>query len=56
MPDFDIELKPGIGGKHFRETKHDERVFFWMDTLCVPREPKDIYEKASKLGSVSRCF
>jgi hypothetical protein len=54
MRDFHIEPKPGVRDKHFRATEHDERVFFWMDTLCVPREPKDIYEKASKLCSVSK--
>ncbi|KFY15368.1 hypothetical protein V491_05708 [Pseudogymnoascus sp. VKM F-3775] len=45
IPDFHVEPPQG---KHYRATKHDDRVFFWMDTLCVPREPADIYEKASK--------
>jgi hypothetical protein len=45
MPDFHIEPPQG---KHYRATKHNDVVFFWMDTLCVPREPEDIYKKASK--------
>jgi hypothetical protein len=54
MPDFQREPKQGEWGNHFRATKHDERVFFWMDTLCVPLEPEGIYKKASKLWSVSK--
>ncbi|KAG0652125.1 hypothetical protein D0Z07_0980 [Hyphodiscus hymeniophilus] len=44
MPDFDVEPPQG---KYHRKTKHDDRVFFWMDTLCVPRTPDHIYSRAS---------
>jgi hypothetical protein len=41
MPDFDV-------GKMQRLLlpKYDGRDFFWMDTLCVPRTPKDVYKEA----------
>jgi hypothetical protein len=45
MPDFDVEPPQG---KYYRSTKHDDRVFFWMDTLCVPRSPDHIHARASK--------
>ena len=41
MPDFDIGKMQKLP-----LPKYDGRVFFWMDTLCVPRTPKDIYKEA----------
>jgi hypothetical protein len=46
MPDFDVEPAQG---KYYRATKHGDRVFFWMDTLCVPRKPDHIHSRASEL-------
>jgi hypothetical protein len=46
MPDFDVEPPQG---KYYRKAKHDDRVFFWMDTLCVPRSPDHIQARASEL-------
>ena len=43
MPDFDVEPPQG---SYYRATKHDDRVFFWMDTLCVPRSPEHIHTRA----------
>lgn len=46
MPDFDVEPPQG---RYYRNTKHDDRVFFWMDTLCVPRSPDHIHNRAGTL-------
>lgn len=45
MPDFNPLISQGI---HTRWREHDERVFFWMDTLCVPRYPEVLHSRASK--------
>lgn len=47
MPDFDVEPPQG---KYHRKSKHDDQVFFWMDTLCVPRSPEHVYARASTLN------
>jgi hypothetical protein len=43
MPDFDVGKWQGLS-----PVKYDGRVFFWMDTLCVPRTPENIYKEAIK--------
>jgi hypothetical protein len=45
MPDFDVRIAQGKW-QRLSLPRHDHRVFFWMDTLCVPRSPVDIYKKA----------
>lgn len=45
MPDFDVQ--PAQGG-WYRAEKHDDSVYFWIDTLCVPREPHHIHSRASE--------
>ncbi|CZR59572.1 uncharacterized protein PAC_09466 [Phialocephala subalpina] len=46
MPDFDLTWQDPENVKFYRHERHDERVFFWMDTLCVPRGPEHIHARA----------
>lgn len=48
MPDFDLTWQDPENVKFYRHERHDERVFFWMDTLCVPRGPEHIHARASE--------
>ncbi|KAF4632702.1 hypothetical protein G7Y89_g5424 [Cudoniella acicularis] len=45
MPDFDVRIGKGKW-QRLSLPRHDHRVLFWMDTLCVPRSPVDIHKKA----------
>ncbi|KUJ12058.1 uncharacterized protein LY89DRAFT_673847 [Mollisia scopiformis] len=46
MPDFKLKFPDPENVKWYRYAKNDNRVFFWMDTLCVPRSPVHIYARA----------
>lgn len=48
MPDFDLTWPDPENVRFYRHEMHARKVFFWMDTLCVPREPEDIRARASK--------
>jgi hypothetical protein len=45
MPDFDIQTNQGKW-QRLNLPPHSGRVCFWMDTLCVPRSPSEVYKEA----------
>ena len=45
MPDFNVQTEQGKW-QRLSLPEHNNRIFFWMDTLCVPHTPNDIYKEA----------